>query len=241
MGKIKVISLQRSAARRSAFSEINQHLKFEFVDAVDGSTLPSATLNDRNLFMPDLGYTQGAYGNALSHLKLWDESISSDRALTICEDDAIFRLDFERRQQELVERAPAGWDLVFWGWNFDSLLSLNVLPGISPAVVLFNQDDLRNSIGAFRASNVRPKLLLLDRCLGTICYTISSQGAKKFRSLCFPLENYTIPFFGLQKDMPNVALDVAMNKFYSGTNSYACLPPLAVTRNEHGHSTVQKR
>jgi len=241
MPTVKVISLQRSVERRLAFSEINPHLKFEFIDAVDGSALTPETLNDRDLFMPGLQYSRGAFALALSHLDLWNEAIRGGTALTVCEDDAIFRQDFEAQRDSLLGELSEAWDLVYWGWNFDSILSLNVMPGVSPAVLTVNQEELRNSIDTFRAGNALPRLLPLDKCFGTFCYTISAQGARKFKSLCFPLRNYSVYFPGLGGSVANVGLDVAMNKYYPDAASFVCIPPIAVTKNEHEHSTIQVR
>ena len=71
---IKVISLKRSTGRRDEFTKMTSQLKFEFVDAIDGSELTHKSITKTNLFHQELPYTSGAYGCALSHLSLWGDS-----------------------------------------------------------------------------------------------------------------------------------------------------------------------
>lgn len=239
MDSIKVISLNRSIERRLNFRQINTQSNFIFIDAVDGLDLSAAEIEEKKLFQKNLPYTPGAYGCALSHLNLWEESITHNRVMTIAEDDAIFRLDFEEKNSQLIDTLPSNWDIVLWGWNFDSILSLNVMPNISPVVMLFNQDQMRASVDAFKASTDTPKLFRLDKCFGMPSYSISPSGARKFKSLCFPLENFNLFFPLLNRSLPNNGLDIAMNRIYSSTNSYACFPPLVITKNEHPISTIQ--
>lgn len=96
---VEVISLLRSPARREAFARDNAHLTYRFFDAVDGKQLSEATRGDAALFAPDLPYTDGAYGVALSHRALWQRAHSLNAVLTVAEDDAVFRGDFEEQHQ----------------------------------------------------------------------------------------------------------------------------------------------
>jgi glycosyl transferase family 25 len=236
---IKVISLDRSEVRRNQFIEMNEGLDYEFISAIDGSVLDKKTIEDNNLFGPGLNYTAGARGCALSHLNLWDLAIAEDQVLTIAEDDAIFREDFFEKADEVISLLPNEWDIVFWGWNFDSILSVDLLPDTSKAVMVFDQAMLRNSIPNFRKIKTHCLPMRLDKCLGTPAYSISPIGAKKFKSMCFPLSPFTLEFPQLKGKLPNTGIDFAMNRIYSSTNSFVCLPPLVVTKNEHNISTVQ--
>ncbi len=238
MHSIEVISLKRSKERREKFSKLNSHLKFSFFDAVDGSKLTDKKIEKTKLFNPGLGYTLGAYGSAMSHLKLWEKCIKSKKIMTIAEDDSIFRLDFEEKHQEVLEKMPPDWEIILWGWNFDSLLSLNILPNVSPVVVRFYQGNLRRSIEAFQSFQEETKALKLSKCFGLHSYSISPKGAQRFKSLCFPLsgDNVYFPILGTVK---STGLDNAMNQNYDLSESFCCFPPLAVTKNEWSKSEIQ--
>lgn len=236
---IRVISLARSTERRQAFSEANRHLDFSFADAVDGTSIVHAVNNAPDLFEPDLPYSAGAFGCAMSHLGLWQEAADGDQPVTIVEDDAVLRHDFAAQSAALLASLPPDWDIVVWAWNFDSILSLNVMPGVSPAVMLFDQDGLRRAFAEFQAMQAPPVALPLDKCFGTPCYTISPRGARKYMLNCFPLSRFELFFPVLNRELANNGIDIAMNRIYSLTNAYCSMPPLAATPNEHAGSLIQ--
>jgi len=236
---VRVVSLERSIERRATFAANNPELAFTFFDAVDGSQVVHQVANEPDLFEPGLPYSAGAYGCALSHLTLWQEAAETERVLTVLEDDAIVRADFAEASAAFIAALPEDWDLVVWAWNFDSILSLNVMPGVSPAVMLFDQNALRAGLDTFRASTGMPAALRLDKCFGTPAYSISPRGARRFMAGCFPLSNFRLFFPVLNGELPNNGIDIAMNRIYASTNSYCAFPPLAATPNERAISTVQ--
>lgn len=241
IGKIHVINLERSTERRSDFIRNNIGLDYEFVPAVDGALLAEEDLRNEQHFIHPLRFpSKGAYGLALTNLSLWNKAIEDNAPLTIAEDDAIFRGDFSERASDMVRQLPADWDFILWGWNFDSILSLSAMPGVSPAVVLFSQQDLRKNIDRFRTARTSSHPFRLDKCFGTPAYTISPRGADNFRRLCFPMRNFEVFFPVLNRKIPNTGIDISMNRIYSQTNSFVSFPPLVATRNEHAISTIRK-
>lgn len=241
LGKIKVINLERSIERREHFIKNNKGIDYEFVPGVDGQLLTHEDIFNTDHFINPLPFPSvGAYGVALSHLKLWNQAIEENSPITIAEDDAIFRLDFKSKAEEIISQLPINWDIVLWGWNFDSILSLAVMPNVSPSIIIFNQDELRNNVENFKNNKSNSYPFSLDKCFGIPAYTISPKGAENFKKGCFPLENFELFFPGLDREMPNTGIDVAMNKIYSTTNSFVSFPPLAITKNEHEISTIQK-
>jgi GR25 family glycosyltransferase involved in LPS biosynthesis len=237
---IQVISLETSLERRRVFIANNPHIAFDFFNAVDGFQLSSEEIRDPLRFIQPLHYSAGAYGCALSHRHLWERALHSDDPLTIAEDDALFRWDFEQRIQDVFDRMPAEWDIILWGWNFDSILSLQVLKGISPAVVLFDQGALRNHLVNFQASREEVHPIRLDQCFGTPAYSISSIGARKFLDACFPIRDFILDCPFIMGGIRNNGIDVSMNQIYGLTQAYACFPPLAVTPNHSEESTIEK-
>jgi glycosyl transferase family 25 len=236
---IKVISLARSHERRAAFATHNAHVAYEFFGAVEGATIRPQMELLPELFGPNLPYTDGAVGCALSHLSLWQDVVDSGRPLTILEDDAILRRDFDSESARVLAGLPPDWDIVVWGWNFDSILALNIMPDVSPTVMHFGQNQLRASIRGFQALEGTPAALRLSECFGTCAYTISPAGARKFMAHCFPLRRFHHFSQGLGRELPNNGIDIPMMGLYPRSRSYCALPPLAVTRNERSNSLVQ--
>lgn len=239
---IKVINLKTSVDRRQNFISRNQFIKYDFFEGIRGDVLTDDVLNKEEYFINPLPFPSlGAYGCALSHLSLWEHAIQSNNILTVAEDDAIFRKDFIVKSEQVISKLPTHWDFILWGWNFDSILSVSDLKGISPAVMLFNQNLMRQNIHHFINLDSEPNVLRLDKCFGIPAYSISPNGAKKFKSLCFPMKNFELYFPVLNRKIPNTGIDIAMNRIYSETNSFVAFPPLVITENLHEISTIQRR
>ena len=235
---VKVISLERSTERRAEFRRRNFRLDFEFFNAVDGAALSEETIAASGLFKPGLDYTRGAYGVALSHHTLWQQAIAGGEPLTIAEDDAVFREDFAETRAEFLARQPPGWDIVLWGWNFDAILALKLLPGV-PVVMGFDQNAMRAAINGFPFTGGMPLSFRLDTSFGIPAYSISPAGARKLTTRCFPLTDFSQPMPGMPNPVRNSGIDVAMAASYPACDAYVCFPPLVLTRNDHATSTIQ--
>jgi GR25 family glycosyltransferase involved in LPS biosynthesis len=238
---VHVISLRRSVQRRDEFLRRNGHLRCTVFDAIDGQELTREQLRETGLFAPALErtYTPGAYGCALSQHALWQRAASVAGPTTIAEDDAVFREDFASAAAAVIAQLPADWDFVLWGWNFDSSLVVQLLAGVSPAAMVFDQRRLRGGIDRFVKLRDPVIPLRLHNCLGTPAYTVSPRGAARLLSLCFPLTELTLQVPLVPNVIPNTGLDIAMNTAFPNLSAWVCFPPLAVTPNDRGTSTVQ--
>ncbi len=239
---IYVINLDRSKDRLLAFEKLNGHLKPNFLrfSALEGKNVARGPLVDRGIITADLGYGDGALGNALSHLALWDLAIEKNQSLTVCEDDAIFNRGFGPAAESLIKALPRDWHVIFWGWNFDSIVLFDIIPGVSPCLGFFDQDRMRMGIDAFQSARLMPQPFRLFRMFGTVGYSVSPMGAQAMKQHCLPLRNMDIFIPGLERAVPNRALDIMLNDVYPRVNAYVSFPPLIITRNFHSISTVQQ-
>ena len=240
--QIQVINLDRSTDRLAAFQTMNRHVMPHVTrfSAVDGQNVDRNALVERGIITSDLGYNNGALGNALSHIALWDMAIREDRSLTVCEDDAIFNRSFCAAGEALVQELPADWHLMRWGWNFDNILWFDLIPGVSSCIGLFEQNSLRKGIDAFQSANLPARSFRFYQAFGTVCYTVSSAGARLLRQRCLPLRNVNVYIPGLRASVPNSWLDVALNDVYRHLNCFVSFPPLVATTNDHSTSTVRR-
>lgn len=236
-----VINLDRSTARLDVFVRRNAGiLTITRFPAIDGQTLDRAALIARGIMDPALtAYTPGAFGCALSHAALWRHCIALGEPITVCEDDAVLHRQFAPLADELLGALAGDFDLVMWGWNFDSYLAVDLLPGVSPALLTFDQARMRGALDVFQQFPIRPLLLPLLRSFGTPCYTVSPRGADHFLRASFPLTPFEVFFPGLNRAIPNNGIDMPMNRAYPSLRAFASLPPLALTVNERSQSTVQ--
>jgi glycosyl transferase family 25 len=240
--RINLINLDRSTDRLSEFEAANPHLEdIRRFPAVDGSKQNIAALVANGTFEPGVAenYTPGALGAALSHLALWDEAIATAQALTICEDDAIFNRHFAQTAERVIAALPPDWDFILWGWNFDSYLLFELLSGVSPCLCCFDEEQMRAGVGRFRDQTVMPRVFRLQRALGIPCYSISAKGARVLKAACVPLARIRVYFPGLDRHVPDFGVDIMMNNAYPHIGAFVSFPPLVITRNEIGKSTVQ--
>lgn len=238
---IRLINLDRTPDRLAAFQTMNEHVMPHVTRfaAIDGKNADRTALIERGIIASDLGYNDGALGNALSHIALWDTAIREDRTLTLCEDDAIFNRAFCAAGEALLRDLPADWHLMRWGWNFDTILWFDMIPGVSSCVSWFEQSSLRKGIDTFQSADLPSHSYRFYQAFGTVCYTISPAGARLLRQRCLPLKNANVHIPGLRASMPNCALDYALNDVYRRLNCFVSFPPLVATKNDHASSTVQ--
>ncbi len=239
---IHVINLDRSADRMAVFERLNGRLPVNFTrfSAVEGKNSARGPLVDRSIITPDLRYGDGALGNALSHLALWDLAIERDHPLTICEDDAILSRGFAQAASSILQSLPQDWHIILWGWNFDSIVLFDMVPGVSPCLGMFDQDRMRMGADAFQSADLHPQHFRLFKAFGVASYSVSPRGGEAMKKLCLPLSNRDVFIPGLGRAVPNTAIDVALNDVYPRINAFISFPPLVITRNFHSNSTVQE-
>jgi glycosyl transferase family 25 len=235
--RVFVLSLDRTPERFATFQSFNAHLaQIDRVSAIDGATLDIPHLIDIGFVAP--GFTLEFYhspelGLALSNLALWGYAIKNGAPITIAEDDAIFNHHFELSAKAVLRSMPAQWDFILWGFNFDSWVWFDALPGTSWVTAQFDQNTLRNGITAFQEQTIEPRAYPIKRAFGTPCYSISPRGAFKLLSRILPLSPLIVP-----GNVPTIGFDVQLNVVYT-RDSYVCFPPLVVTKNEQEHSTLR--
>ena len=238
--EISLINLDRCSDRLAKFHSTNAHLTaISRVAALEGARFSRDVLIRNNILanpMPE--YTNGAIGCALSHLSLWELAVREKKMLTVAEDDAIFHNDFDSLAKEVIDTLPPEWDIVLWGWNFDSFLLFDMLPGASSCLAQFDQAKLRTGISTYQKSDISPKAYRLMRAFGTICYSISPAGAERLHNHCVPIRPMNTFYPGLNRSLVNIGIDRMMNEAYPSLSAFVCFPPLVATENDNGASTT---
>ena len=220
---VYVISLDRSAERYSSFLARNAHLgEVTRASAVDGKTLDRGDLLARGVLHPDAGYSDAALGCALSHACVWQIAAAADGPSTVAEDDAVFRRDFATAAASVIAGLGPDWDLVLWGWNFNSILCLELLPGTAPCALVGDQVQLRQNIARFQGS-ILPVLPI------------------KLLRNCLPIRPADVFFPVVDRVTANDGIDMMMSLAYPQMQAYVSFPPLVVTEHLRETSTVQGR
>ena len=240
--QIRLISLARTPMRTAEFLLRNAHLSdVRRMQAKDGSRLCRADLEARGIIEPGLSYTEGAIGCALSHLTLWSEVIDSGVAMTVAEDDAVFCANFEAEAQRHLASLPEDWEVVTWGYNADTTLTFDLLPGVTPCSASFHQDGVRAAAGGWPGRDVQARLFPNLRSLGTVCYSVSPRGAARLIGFCLPFRPMETMHPGMDRPLCNDGIDNMMAHLWPQMRAYVSVPPLVLTPNELSASTVQLR
>ena len=236
--KTHVISLARTPERLEAFRANNHHVPdFEIFTAVDGRAHTRETLIASGLIDGSANYTSGAIGNALSHLALW-ETIRDTGAGTICEDDALLHSNFQEYATRALATLQDDWDIVYWGWNFDALISAEFIPGLSDGTLALNLPQMRQHAERYLKRDIQPALFRLYGLFGTMCYSLSPKGADKLIKFAVPIRETKLPFYNTDFIYANTSIDMMLNGCYPHINAFVCFPPLALSHNDHARSTV---
>jgi hypothetical protein len=147
---------------------------------------------------------------------------------------------FAAKAARVLTGLPPDWDILLWGWNFDSILHVEIVPGVSQAVMGFDPRKLGPKVLEFREKDYDVLPLRLLTAFGLVCYSVSPAGAQRLRERCFPLRNETIPIPVGPRRVTNYNIDVAMNKHYRALRAFVCFPPLAWTENDKATSDIAR-
>jgi GR25 family glycosyltransferase involved in LPS biosynthesis len=127
LDKIYVIHLDKNQTRKKKISQqLNRFTNnYSFFKAIDGSTLTppdyyphisSILLDNYQPKQVGVDLTPGAIGCAMSHKKIWEQTLSSSRIqnVLILEDDAILTEHFQYLDK-MLSYVPKDWDIIYLG------------------------------------------------------------------------------------------------------------------------------
>ncbi|GBR00493.1 glycosyltransferase family 25 protein [Acetobacter oeni] len=237
--KYIVINRDCDQDRYSEFTSDNSHISdIRKFSAIDGRHLDSRELIQNNIIEEYLNYTKGALGSAMSHLLLWNAVVENNEPACIFEDDAMLCGNFAEESEAIISQLPKNWDIILWGNNYDTTLTFELLPGISHCISQFDQESLRKGAHTFRNMNVRSLPFKLFQTLGICGYAISPAGARNLISQTLPLPDRSFYHVGLDRKLRNTSIDHVMADHYRKMNAFTSFPPLCITKNEPGKSTI---
>lgn len=236
---IRLINMDDRFDRLARFRYLNpDHDNIDRVSAVDGSDINRLELMENHLLDPSLIYTDGAIGCAMSHVLQWNHAIQTGKAITVLEDDAVLAPNFTAETDRLIESLDDDWEIIFWAYNLDSHLSINLPPALGMCTVTFEQLE-RNAPEHFFKGAVDSRLWPVRSLCGIAAYSVSPSGAARLMQFCLPLRPMQLYYHGLQRALPNTGIDNMMCALLPQMKAYASFPPLAVPENDVANSSVQ--
>lgn len=235
MIEVYIIHLEYNEGRKKVFSTYNNApgIRFIYEKAIDGSNLNIPELVTNGLVVAGTKYyTQGQLGCALSHRNLWLKTLVLQVPLIVCEDDAVLRNDFAAQWEQCLNQLPEDWDILLLGFNFDSIIKFQIIPGVEQLSGRFENrplDDTR--LRCFQATTIPPIVLPLANAFGTPGYAISPKGAQTLLTRCFPLNNGLVTVPLIQRTFAARSIDCLLNIHYQKIKAFVTFPPLVVTPN----------
>jgi GR25 family glycosyltransferase involved in LPS biosynthesis len=228
IGDIHVINLEGSPDRLVRFRETNPHVtKVVRFPAVDGSLIDREQLIKDGLILSDLAYGPGTLGCALSHVRLWQHCVSTNKPITIAEDDALIVFEFSDMVHELLSDIGKDWEMMLWGYNFEQCY-MWVDYGFARARLWFYGLDTTPSRHLFlQSARSHPRAVRVAHSLGLFCYSIKPSSARALLARCVPLRKRNIDLPGTGVFLPDFGIDVAMAGAYPSMRVFASMPPLA--------------
>ena len=241
--RVCYLNLRRRPDRNAQFLRWNASVaELERVEAVDGARLQTEDFVREGVIEAPLKHcTAGSLGNAASHKRMWERSAAEQAVVTVAEDDAVLNRRFVEKASALLSRLPRDWDIVLWGWNFDAILHVEIIEGMKRAVVRSDRRPLGDRLAEFQEKDYEATLLPLVAAFGTVCYSVSPQGARQLLDSCFPLKRERVVVPGMKIRLPSDTIDVVMIQHYRRLKSYVCVPPLAWTENDKSISDIEPK
>ncbi len=225
---IYVINLDASVDRFAKFQERNSHLDgvLQF-SGVDGRLVNRQKLIADGIITNDLPYSAGSLGCSLSHISLWQKSITENRDITIFEDDGICVRRFREKAQAVVTKIKGHWDIIIWGYDYTPKF-VWVDFGFSKAKLEFYDRRWADGESEFQAANFSSIPIKLTHSFGLFGYSVSPKGARMLLEYCLPLRKRVIPFPGTGVVINDICVDCTMCGVYPSMEAFACFPPLVL-------------
>jgi glycosyl transferase, family 25 len=235
-----IVHLEEHVERKRDFLSRNTVPgNFIWTAGTKGADLNRLALMESGFLQRNAQINDGSLGNAQSIIRLLKLSIDNNEIVTILEDDAILCHHFDPYSLGLLESISFAFDIVQWGWNFDSVLYLFPMShALGPMEIRARQDIAQMGYRQFQEFAGARTLIPLGHQWSSHCFTITPHGAGILLDLLLPLD--TAPFFreDLNLRIQPRGLDSMMGKCYPKMKAYSCFPPLSMTLNDKAHSTI---
>ncbi len=173
--------------------------------------------------------------------RAWDMYLEG-QPVTVAEDDAIFdERGFQETSREILGQLGNAWDIVLWGWNFDSILHVQVIEGLRESVMEFDPAPLRHETTCFQAARYKSILLRLLRHFRPCLLFHLAKGCGEFQ--------WPLVFSASERGRRDPRAQAQSNEFHPRycdeqilycNLSPTCFPPLVWTGNDKAKSDVHR-
>lgn len=237
---VHVLNLPRRLDRRETFLKWNsqEQLQIKWIEAVDGQQLQFADMVREGIVLDKAThFTAGHIGCGLSHKLMWERAVRENQPLIICEDDAILRGDFVSEATRGMEQLPPQWDFLLFGYNFDSVLDVELIPHLELRSQFSKRVFTTSELSDFVANRQPSVCLPMNNGFGFHAYAVSPKGAKQLIELCFPMAGISVGVPALNSIItPAPSIDIIANAHYRRLHAYCMVPPLTISPHDQKQS-----
>jgi GR25 family glycosyltransferase involved in LPS biosynthesis len=209
---------------------------------LNASTMDPNPMNNEGLkeFVKEpCTWPMGAICCGVAHLEIFKEVIATNSPMTVFEDDAILTKDFDRKTTELLETIPGDWDIVQWGYNWDTFMWMRMIDRNGPVIKIdLCREMHRLDLNKFISGDTPSTLIPLEMCFGMHAYSISPSGAQKILDNFPGLTDELVVVKDLFLEYQSVSLDSQLGALYHQMNSYIAFPPLSYVHNDKSKSAI---
>jgi GR25 family glycosyltransferase involved in LPS biosynthesis len=234
-----VVTLDRQPEKFEDFLKRNAGcgIVFERFSASDGSQMSDQDVMAMRIVAPGTQFTRGAVGCAASHWRIWKWAAEENECALVFEDDATIRHDINAQLAALLPTLR-NWDFLTLGYNTDSILDLELAPGMNSMMCFRPQYPDDHTEALFQETDSRVAAFRVNGYFGGGGYVIYPEGARRLLQLCFPMDNRAVYISGLGREAQTTGLDGMMNSIYPDVNVYASFAPLVLPGNNKAVSTT---
>ena len=239
--KIFVIHVDAHHVRKKQFLINNPALaNFTWFRAIEGSTVDFQKLLEDGIINPGLEMIPNSLGLTLTVLELLKMCVEINEPITIMEDDAIAHPNFEKTSETLLESISKTFDVIFWGWNFDALMWLLPFGAKHPIKIVSDRIQEKEFLPEFSENfqGVNHQLIPLGHQWGTMCWSVSPEGARKILDRILPIDTEAYEKRHLNLWVKPIAVDELIGKLIPDIIAFTCFPPLCFAINDKTESTI---
>jgi glycosyl transferase, family 25 len=235
-----IVHLADHVQRKLDFLSVNTvPNNFIWMEGTIGANVNRQALVQSGVLKKEAEIIDGSLGNALSFIRLFKQSIDTNEIVTILENDAILSHHFDPYSLRLLESIGFDFDIIQWGWNFDSVLYLFPLSSaMGPVEIRARQDFAQTGFRKFQELACARTLIPLGHQWGAHCFTVTPKGAKRLLEMLLPLNTDLFFREDLNLRIKPRSLDSMLGRCYPKLKAYSCFPPLSMALNDKAKSTI---
>ena len=184
-------------------------------------------------------WPKGSICCGLAHFEALRTCVELGEPVTIFEDDAILVSDFDAKSKDLLGRIGTEWDIVQWGYNWDSFLDVRFQKTDKTVFRVQPIKEYKLNSEKFQDWGMNSTLFPLVSTFGMHAYTVSPSGAKKILEFYPKFTDFFVDNLNLLgHSYWASSLDMVLNAFYNSNNCFVALPPLSYVVNDKQASAI---